>query len=170
MTFEIDVNGRTRSVAIERVPSTPNRYRVTVDGVQQLVDAVRIDEGVLSLILPDIGASHQVAISNGQSPGEHTVTLPEGTFTVTVNGRRTHRTADVKGAAGEQRIVAPMPGKVLRVLARVGDEVTHRQPLVVVEAMKMENELSSPKTGRVKEVAVSEGQSVEAGRLLAIVE
>ncbi len=89
---------------------------------------------------------------------------------MTVNGRRTHRTADAKGAAGEQRILAPMPGKVLRVLARVGDEVTLRQPLVVVEAMKMENELASPKTGRVKEVAVSEGQSVEAGRLLAIVE
>jgi biotin carboxyl carrier protein len=170
MTFEIDLNGRTRSVAIERIPASPNRYRVTVDGVQQLVDAVRVDEGVLSLILPEVGASHQVAFSNGKAPGEQTVTLPEGSFNVTVNGRRTHRAADAHGAAGEQRILAPMPGKVLRILARVGDEVALRQPLLVVEAMKMENELSSPKTGRVKEVAVSEGQSVEAGRLLAIVE
>jgi biotin carboxyl carrier protein len=170
MTFEIELNGRTRSVAIERVAASPHRYRVTVDGVLHVVDAVRVDEGVLSLILPEAGASHQVAIGNGKGPGEQTVTLAEGSFNVIVNGRRTRRAADAAGVAGEQRIVAPMPGKVLRVLARVGDEVALRQPLIVVEAMKMENELSSPKTGRVKEVAVSEGQSVEAGRLLAIVE
>jgi biotin carboxyl carrier protein len=63
-----------------------------------------------------------------------------------------------------------MPGKVVRVLVEPGDEVAGRQPLVVVEAMKMENELSSPRPGRVKEVAVRPGQSVEAGRLLVVVE
>ena len=63
-----------------------------------------------------------------------------------------------------------MPGKVLRVLVKPGDEVQLRQPLVVVEAMKMENELTSPKAGRVKDVAVKEGVSVEAGRLLVVVE
>jgi biotin carboxyl carrier protein len=59
---------------------------------------------------------------------------------------------------------------VLRVLVAPGDEVTAHQPLVVVEAMKMENELSSPKPGRIKDVAVAEGMSVEAGRLLVVVE
>ena len=63
-----------------------------------------------------------------------------------------------------------MPGKVLRLLVKPGDEVKARQTLVVVEAMKMENELTSPKAGRVKDVAVKEGVSVEAGRLLVVVE
>jgi biotin carboxyl carrier protein len=171
MTFEIELNGRTRSVAIERVPASPHHYRVTVDGVVRLVDAVRVDEGMLSLILSDgDGASHQVAVSEATTPGEQTVTLAEGSLQVMVNGRRARRGADAVGAAGEQRILAPMPGKVVRVLARVGDEVAIRQPLVVVEAMKMENELGSPKAGRVKEVSVQEGQSVEAGRLLVVVE
>jgi biotin carboxyl carrier protein len=171
VTFEIDLNGRTRSVAIERVPAHPHHFRVTIDGVERLVDAVRINDHQLSLILSDgDGASHQVSLTDTQTPGEQTVTLPDATLTVVVNGRRSRRAADSAGAAGEQRIVAPMPGKVLRVLVRAGDEVTLRQPLVVVEAMKMENELTSPKAGRVKEVAANEGQSVEAGRLLVIVE
>ena len=63
-----------------------------------------------------------------------------------------------------------MPGRVLRVLVSVGDEVAARQGVVVVEAMKMENELRSPKAGRVKEVNVTAGTLVEAGRVLLIVE
>ena len=63
-----------------------------------------------------------------------------------------------------------MPGKVVKVLVKVGDQVTARQGLVVVEAMKMENELRSPKDGRVTEVLVAEGVSVEAGRPLVVVE
>ena len=63
-----------------------------------------------------------------------------------------------------------MPGKVVKVLVSPGDEVKARQGLVVVEAMKMENELRSPKDGRVREVAVTEGMSVVAGRLLVVVE
>jgi biotin carboxyl carrier protein len=86
-----------------------------------------------------------------------------------VNGRRARRRADHDGPAGEQRITAPMPGKVLRVLVAPGDEVAARQPLVVVEAMKMENELSARRAGRVREVAVTPGTSVEAGRLLVLV-
>jgi biotin carboxyl carrier protein len=63
-----------------------------------------------------------------------------------------------------------MPGRIVRVLVAPGDEVVARQGLIVIEAMKMENELASPKAGRVKEVSVTEGTSVEAGRLLVIVE
>jgi biotin carboxyl carrier protein len=63
-----------------------------------------------------------------------------------------------------------MPGRVVRVLVAAGDEVIARQGLVVVEAMKMENELTASRAGRVAEVAVVEGQSVEAGRLLVRLE
>jgi biotin carboxyl carrier protein len=69
-----------------------------------------------------------------------------------------------------QKVTAPMPGRVVRVLVGPGDEIAVRQPVVVVEAMKMENELRSPKAGRVKEVPVSAGMSVEAGRTLVVIE
>ncbi|MGE0043955.1 MAG: acetyl-CoA carboxylase biotin carboxyl carrier protein subunit [Vicinamibacterales bacterium] len=105
-----------------------------------------------------------------------------GRFDVYVNGRtvpvlvRTagmgRRGRDHGGAhgSGPQRVTAPMPGKVVRVLVAPGDEVTAKQGLVVVEAMKMENELKAARDGRVREVAVTEGQSVEAGAVLVVVE
>ena len=84
-------------------------------------------------------------------------------------GRRSRDAGGSKGT-GPQRVLAPMPGKVVRVLVKAGDEVTARQGLVVVEAMKMENELRSARQGRVRDVLVVEGQSVEAGTALIVVE
>jgi biotin carboxyl carrier protein len=110
-----------------------------------------------------------VGFSEGLQSGEVEVYLHEGTLHAVVNGRRSRRGAQA-AAHGVQRILAPMPGKVLRVLVKPGDEVQARQALVVVEAMKMENELTSPKAGRVKDIVVKEGASVEAGRLLVVVE
>ena len=63
-----------------------------------------------------------------------------------------------------------MPGRIVRVLAAAGDDVAARQPVVVVEAMKMENELRAPRAGKVKEIPVAPGMSVEAGRVLAVIE
>jgi biotin carboxyl carrier protein len=74
------------------------------------------------------------------------------------------------GPAGPYRIVAPMPGKIVKLLVKTGDRVQPRQGIVVVEAMKMENELRSQKAGTVSEVRVKEGALVEAGAILVIVE
>ena len=170
MTFEIEINGTLRTVAVDRLPDGPNHFRVTVDGAAHVIDAVRTEDDTLSLIFPgEDHESHEIGFANGPGPGEVDVYLHTGTLRAIVNGRRSRRGAQV-AAAGVQRILAPMPGKVLRVLVTPGQEVAARQPLVVVEAMKMENELSSPKAGVVKDVAVSAGTSVEAGRLLVVVE
>jgi biotin carboxyl carrier protein len=72
--------------------------------------------------------------------------------------------------AGPQQVSAPMPGKVVRILVAPGDRVEPRQGLVVIEAMKMENELRAARGGRVTTVRVVQGQSVEAGALLVSVE
>lgn len=171
MTFEIELNGRGRTVSIER--AGPGRYRVTVDGVAAIVDAQRSGESGVSLLFPD--QSHDgvsVHFAQGPSPGEMLAYLGGRNVAVAVNGRRTGRAAvdSSTGAHGEQKILAPMPGRVVRVLVAAGDEVQARQPIVVVEAMKMENELRSPKSGRVKDVAVTPGTSVEAGRVLVVIE
>jgi biotin carboxyl carrier protein len=171
MTFEVELNGRSRSVSIERAGSR-DRFRVTVDGVPTLVDAQRSGEYGVSLLFPDgAHAGARVSLAPGSGAGELLAYLRGRSTSVIVNGRRRGRAVDgASGAHGEQRIVAPMPGRVMRVLAAPGDQVQVRQPVVVVEAMKMENELRSPKTGRVKEVAVSAGVSVAAGRVLMVIE
>lgn len=71
---------------------------------------------------------------------------------------------------GPQRIDAPMPGKVVRVLVKKGEAVAEGQGLIVVEAMKMENELRASRPGRVRDVTVAEGQSVDAGAILVVVD
>ena len=172
MIWEIDLNGRTRSVSVERA-GAPGRYRVTVDGVATLVDAQRSGEFAVSLLFPDAAHSAaRVSLAPGGAPGEMLAAVRGRVAAVVVNGRRTGRgPADTgAGADGEQKVVAPMPGRVVRVLVAAGDEVQARQPVVVVEAMKMENELRSPKTGRVKDVPVAAGASVEAGRVLMVIE
>jgi biotin carboxyl carrier protein len=171
MTFEIELNGRGRTVSIERAGDA--RYRVTVDGVAAIVDAQRSGESGVSMLFPD--RAHEgisIQFAPGQVPGEMLAYIKGRSVAVSVNGRRTGRVgADAgAGAHGEQKVVAPMPGRVVRVLVAPGDEVERRQPVVVVEAMKMENELRSPKAGRVKDVAVTPGMSVEAGRVLVVIE
>ena len=76
--------------------------------------------------------------------------------------------APVAAAAGE-KVSAPMPGTILNVLVKVGDTVTEGQNLMVLEAMKMENEMLAPKAGKVVQIAVTKGQSVATGELLAVI-
>ena len=172
MTFEIEIDGRTRSVAVERAGR--GRYRVVIDNnIEQahFVDAARVEEFGLSLLLDGDGVSREVQVTPGSVRGEFLVGLEGRTIAVSLNGRRMRRGAgDAAGHVhGEQAVVAPMPGRVVRVLVGPGDEVTARQPLVVVEAMKMENELRSPRAGTIREVTVSAGMSVDAGRVLVTV-
>jgi biotin carboxyl carrier protein len=176
VTFEITLNDRSRSVSIERAGQTPDgalRLRVSVDGASSLVDVQRTGEFGLSLVFQDSAdRSTTVQVAPGQAPGELLAYLAGRMAEVSVNASRTGRgAADAAGSAhGEQKIVAPMPGRVVRVLVAAGEAVEPRQPVVVVEAMKMENELRSPKAGRVKSVPVTAGTSVEAGRVLVVID
>ena len=83
---------------------------------------------------------------------------------------RGSRDAAAHAVDGPVRIVAPMAGRVVKVLVTPGDRVTARQGLVVVEAMKMENELRAPRDGTVADVRAAEGASVEANAVLVVVE
>jgi biotin carboxyl carrier protein len=80
------------------------------------------------------------------------------------------RHANDAGGAGRQSVKAPMPGKVVRVLVAIGDTVESGQGLIVVEAMKMQNELKSPKAGTVVQLTAETGATVGAGEVLAVVE
>jgi biotin carboxyl carrier protein len=172
MTFEVEILGRTRTVAIESVGAAGpegGQFRVTLDGVCQDVNVRATDLG-LFLTHQSGGRSVDLALTE-RAAGEWLLQFPHVTVAAIVDGRRFRRGGGGHAPLdGEQRITAPMPGRIVRVLVKAGDEVAARQGLVVVEAMKMENELTSPKGGRVREVSVTEGMSVESGRLLVIVE
>jgi biotin carboxyl carrier protein len=88
---------------------------------------------------------------------------------VSLGEESTNGAARRAGADGPVLLTAPMPGRVVRVLAAEEQEVDAGQGLVVIEAMKMENELKAPRKGRVSEVTVQEGQAVDAGALLVVV-
>ena len=91
-------------------------------------------------------------------------------LTTRIIDRRHRRSSAESSIEGRQSLVAPMPGRVVRVLVKAGDEVAASQGVIVVEAMKMQKEIKSPKSGRVVEVRVAEGETVNANQVLAVVE
>ena len=170
MTYEVEINGRTRRVDVERAT---NGYVVVVDGRRHAVDVTAIN-GALSLIFDD-GRSFEVSVvEQPHSSGQLSVHVNGRVVTAAVGTSRGSwgRRGAEGGAAGTgpQRVSAPMPGKVVKVLVKPGDKVAVRQGVVVVEAMKMENELRSPRDGVVAEVKVAEGASVDAGAVLVVIE
>jgi biotin carboxyl carrier protein len=172
MQAEVEIDGRIRQVTVRRSGAL---FVVTVDGREHTVDAEWIDGHTLSLLMRDPGAngrigSRDVTLAVDGATKQLVVRVGAAPIVVAVNGRRrAGRKDDGARAGGPQRLVAPMPGKVLRVLVSRGDAVQARQPLVVIEAMKMENELRATAAGVVAELHAHEGQSVDAGALLAVV-
>jgi biotin carboxyl carrier protein len=169
MQYEVEIAGRLLHVVVTRAG---DGFAVTVDGRTRQVDAARIDAHTLSLLV-DTVCSKEVSIAADPVGGQLGVHVGATPVTVTLNGRRRWGRKD-EGAGtasgGPQRLVAPMPGKVVRVLVKSGDPVTARQPVVVVEAMKMENELRASRVGTVAEIHVREGMSVDAGALLLVIQ
>ena len=169
MTFEVELDGKRRSVAIE--PTGGGVFRVAIDGIVHVVRAERTGEFGLSILADEpAGRSLDVTVTPAGPPGEVLVGLGGRTVPVTIDGRRRRAAHEGTHAQGEQAVTAPMPGRIARVLVSPGDAVAARQGVVVVEAMKMENELRSPKAGRVKDVSVAPGSLVEAGRVLVVIE
>ncbi len=174
MQYTLVIGERTRTVHLQR---QGGGYRVTVDGQTFDVHAAEVDGRALSLLIGSTGGqgagrSVPAVVVPGRMPGELQVAVHGRTLPVhVVADERSRRRGGGPGdASGPQRIIAPMPGKVVRVLVAPGDQVQAKQGLVVVEAMKMENELRAARAGRVVSVSVVEGQSVDAGAVLAVVE
>ena len=170
MLFDIEIGERVHRVSVEREGA---RYRIVVDGRADVVDAARVDSATLSLIVVgERHESHEVALLERGEPGALEVHLRAGVVAARVRpaGSRRGGAQAPGGPGGPVKLTAPMPRKIVKVLVSPGDEVGPRQGLVVVEAMKMENELRAPRQGRVASVHVQEGALVEAGRLLLVIE
>lgn len=173
MQYDVEVNGQPRHVTVNR---SDGRYRVVVGTQQWLVDVVPVGGQLLSLLIErdtcdSAVESREISVATGVVPGQFVFGVGALPVPVSLSTRRRVGRKDDsgQGASGPQRIVAPMPGKVVRLHGKPGDRVTHRQPVVVIEAMKMENELRASRDGILVDVLVQEGQSVEAGTLLAVI-
>jgi biotin carboxyl carrier protein len=132
-----------------------------------MVDWRRPRPGIYSLLID--GASYEVFIENDRD--ELAVHLGTRNFRVRAGDARRYRAAAAAAAAdGVARIVAPIPGRVSRLLVSPGQRVEKGEGVVVLEAMKMENELRAPRAGVVAAIPIEEGQGVEGGTLLATIE
>jgi biotin carboxyl carrier protein len=148
-----------------RAGSAEGRYLVLVDGRALEVDLREAGPHGLSLLVD--GRSHDVALE--RRAGGYRVALRGRVVDVDlVEGAVAVAPRPV--ARGPARVLAPMPGKLVRVLVTAGQEVGAGQGLVVMEAMKMENEIRAPRAGKVKDAPVPEGQAVETGTLLVLLE
>ena len=172
MQYEVEVNGRLRRVSLERIGG---RFAVSIDGRTRGVD-VAISRGndasrTLSLIV-DPGVTHDVSVSRDAVTGMLAIRVGGTHCLVSMSpGLRRGRTDEHDHAgSGPQRIVAPMPGKIVRVAVAAGEAVRARQTVVVIEAMKMENELRAGRDGTVAELRARTGEPVEAGQLLAVIQ
>ena len=141
----------------------------TVSGSKQ-AENVAVPLPAENVAVPLARLSREFQIVPAGGAGVLLVGLRGRTIGVTVNGRRSAHAEGARDRPGQVAIAAPMPGRVVRVLVSAGQEVEARQPVVVVEAMKMENELRTPRAGLVREITVAAGTSVEAGRVLAVIE
>ena len=164
MLFDATVDGRTLRVEVR---GKDGRYTVAIDGKPLEVDLFDGGRDFVSLLIA--GHSHEAGLEKHGTG--FTVVLADDVVTVELaEAARGEGPVQKRLVSGPTRVIAPMPGRVLRVQVSPGDLVPAGQGLVVVEAMKMENELRAPRAGHVLEVAVREGQAVETGALLVVLE
>ena len=168
MNYEVtEKGGETRRIGLKEL--SEGHYEVSMDGATIQVDAVKSGRTIYSII--EDGRQFEAMVDEQGAHG----------FDVLIAGQLLHleavdeRTKLLAGsvapiAAGKQTVEAEMPGKVVKIAVKVGAAVEEGQGVVVLEAMKMENEIPAPISGVVTEIGVTEGETVEGGALLFVVE
>ena len=158
-----------QSYTVEIEETGKSVYRVSVDGNEFFVDGKKTGRTNYSLIVDD--RSFEIEVDN--TDDEYRVLVDGRTYRIQLVDERRMRIGGAQSGLeleGRQAVSVPMPGKVIAVLVAEGDAVEKGQGLVIVEAMKMENEVRSPIAGAVKEIKVKPGDTVEGGATLVIVE
>jgi len=164
MKYEAEIDGVHKLIELEQKDGL---VQATVDGRNYEIRMLQPERGVYLFLLGD--HVYEARVCN-LAASAFTVTLGNESYSARFIDRKHRRAGAESAKAGQQHLAAPMPGKVIRVLRSRGDEVSAGQGVVIVEAMKMQNEVKSPKTGLVVEVRVKEGDTVTANQVLAIVE
>ena len=164
MTYEIAIDGKSYRLDLSQAEG---RWSCHVDGREVDVDAVLARPNVLSVRLGNI--AYEVKCE--RVGGDIHIWVGSQRFAAEVRDPRSLRSRTRAAEDhGPKKLTAPMPGKVVRILLSQGTEVEAGAGVLVVEAMKMQNEVKSPKKGTIQKILVSEGAAVNSGDVLAIVE
>ncbi|HEU4727330.1 MAG TPA: biotin/lipoyl-containing protein [Kofleriaceae bacterium] len=161
----VTAEGRDRVVLVEG-PGPDGAFRISVDGVEQQVDARALRPGTWSLVIA--GNSYVVDLDRRRTG--IAVSVGDSETVLQVEDALHKRLASAAGPRAHSHgdmIRAPIAGKVVKVLVAVGDQVAPGAPVIVLEAMKMENELVAERGGTVSAIHKAAGQAVDTGDLLA---
>jgi biotin carboxyl carrier protein len=166
MQYELTINGTRRTAKFTPLREGKSHVTFNVNGRAVDADTVPISADAFSILIG--GRSFQVTVE--ETPAGLLVRAGGREFKVEILDPRSWRRGRGTGIEleGRQQLIAPMPGKIVRVLVAPGQQVQAGQGLLVIEAMKMQNEVRSPKSGTVEKL-VGEGRTVNAGEVLAIV-
>ena len=181
--YEVSIGGRSHQIELERASSASSartQDQPIASRSNEVHCNLRLDGRKIQASYAPVGSDGLSLIVNGESFDVKRERIAEGlrifvrgkAYECSVRDPRSLRTRKRAGLAdaGEQKLTASMPGKVIRIIASVGDQITTGQGILVIEAMKMQNEVRSPKEGQLKKLLVGEGANVVAGEVLAIIE
>lgn len=164
MTYDVSIDGKSYRLDLSQVEG---RWSCRLDGREAEVDAVLARPNVLSLRL----GNKAYEVKCERVGADIHIWVGSRRFAAEVRDPRSLRSrARVSDEQGPKKLTAPMPGKVVRILLTAGTVVEAGEGVLVVEAMKMQNEVKSPKKGTIQKILVSEGTAVNSGDVLAIVE
>ncbi len=155
-----------------------NEYEVEITDAQVMLNGEPVDVDIVRSGSPELysvlfgGHSHELLVTSDRF--NYTVSIRSEQFQVQVQDERSRRLNQARKMPtlpdGELAVSAPIPGLVVKVLVAAGDTIEEGQPLVILEAMKMENEIRSMRTGVVKSIEVAPGQRVEQNAVLIVLE
>jgi biotin carboxyl carrier protein len=165
--YHATVDGLEYELAIEELPNA-GTFEINLGGKKINADLRQAGPTSFSVIIGSRSFDLDV-IRQGE---DFVIVSRNGSMRLTLEDarRRLMNARNAREVSGKVQMRAMMPGRVLSVAVKVGDDVTANQGVLVIEAMKMENELKSPKAGKVVEVKVTAGQTVEKGELLIVIE
>lgn len=164
MNFKLKIGGRVREINIDSAGSRP---AFSLDGQDIAADVVAVEPNVFSVLID--GEAFEVCVEQNAQGARVIVDGHENTVELDDPRQWRRGARGVSDTEGRQNVFAPMPGKVVRLLVQPGTMVQRGQGLLVVEAMKMQNEIKSPKEGKVERISVREGQPVNAGDVLGVI-
>ena len=168
-TYDVTIGNHAAKLVVENNAFTYSRE--DGESIAKSFSIERSGDGTYSVLIE--GRSYSGTLppaARAQRTASREIIVNGRTLAVDVRDPRKLRGRSSASGSGRQTIAAPMPGRVIRILVEAGQEVEAGQGLIVVEAMKMQNEMKSPKSGKVLEVKTSEGSAVSAGDALLVIE
>ncbi len=169
MPYEVKLD--KRSAHVELLSREGNQVLIVVDGKEYQLDIEKVAKGKYSILYDH--KSFNVEIIPGADIKQFVAHTFKNTYQVDIIDAEAKYLANrLKGREdeGESTIVAPIPGRVVKIQVEVGDLVKAGQPVIVISAMKMESEFKAKKPGRIVDIKVTEGQTVDAHQVLVVIE